>query len=459
MRHVCWLSAAAISLWQPMVGTGVSPAGDLPSSNPRRCRASAACTRVVCVSNATRLYAAKDDQRFGLDTGDHSFTAQATGKSRGAGQTGARVFAELAVCARRAACALLRPAERPGFAQLASNVQFNDPVVLAVGLDRVKQQFIGLTLLFSRCELQKFDVLDAPNGRLLVDQDVRYHLFGRPVVTLKSLLTIELRNGKVSRWTEEWWHLGERTSADGVIGWLSELRKRATVLATGLCLPIGAHRPGTTVTTQICLRRLDESSNLTATAHADKVRAGHRSRRRSDRSPLRVRTRRLVSPDGRKSVRCSAFRCLACSFAALATACLARALCRRALRLTAQTITRSPNTPRRVRSDLLEPRVRADSASRFFKASLDACFTSLLSFPSLLTMRLPFASLLVAFAATASAKSSSSSKKTSSSVKTSSTSSRGHPTTLTQCSTRYTSVKPKSVSKTTEPPRVYTSVR
>lgn len=124
------------------------------------------------------------------------------------------------------------------YAQYTQDAIFHDPVGIAKGIKSIRAQFNALPSLFPRAEIRRFNILDAPSDKLLIDQVVAYYrekdARAEPFKELNSLLTIEREagSGLIKSHIEEWDHKAE-TDQEGMMGELHTARK--TVSRLGVC--------------------------------------------------------------------------------------------------------------------------------------------------------------------------------------------------------------------------------
>ncbi|KAI5118050.1 hypothetical protein M0805_005897 [Coniferiporia weirii] len=123
----------------------------------------------------------------------------------------------------------------------AKGAVFKDPVGIAEGVDSIAAQFNGLAKFFPRADITKFRVLqnpgDAPQGTILVDQDVAYYRdpsTSSPTKTLNSLLTLHTdAQQQITRHVEEWNHKRDAAKEDGFFGMMNDYRRKLTASLVG----------------------------------------------------------------------------------------------------------------------------------------------------------------------------------------------------------------------------------
>jgi len=115
------------------------------------------------------------------------------------------------------------------YAHYSPTAVFHDPVSIAKGLDSIKSQFNGMPKAFRASTTEACRVLadDAHPHAIRLDLTQHYVFKTGQEKTVNSLVTLELRNGMIEHHEEEWDHKENSTGADGFMGKLNELRKKA----------------------------------------------------------------------------------------------------------------------------------------------------------------------------------------------------------------------------------------
>ncbi|KAI3984949.1 hypothetical protein MKX01_004717 [Papaver californicum] len=122
---------------------------------------------------------------------------------------------------------------------------FEDPLMRAQGVKEIKSAFYSLPKIFSESRIVEYNIqedeISPGTGKILVDNKQHYKFLGKDV-TMLSLITLQVKEGKVVR-HEDWWDKkplwNRETVKVPVLGRLIEMSRRGNMFATHLMMGFG----------------------------------------------------------------------------------------------------------------------------------------------------------------------------------------------------------------------------